>query len=145
MMKKTVFLLWLLFLLFCSCSKVKYVDPEVKFYIDGTEVLTDTLYPNINSYAEVRIVSVMPRGNCGYTWRNINGFPINLRSDYTNLQIIMHTQPLYDDEHTGLREVAEFKMLFSDSLYQVGDHYKLKVSCADTYERTLNFIVVSKK
>ena len=42
----------------------------------------------------------------------------------------------------GYREVSEFRMKFSDTLYQVGDHYKLKVFSSDTYERTLNFIVV---
>lgn len=82
----------------------------------------------------------MPRGTCQYSWRNINGFPVNLRSDYSNLQIIMHTQPIQDDNRTGLREVAEFRMLFSDSTFQNGDLYKLRVQFCE-YERTLNFFV----
>ncbi|MCQ2277134.1 MAG: hypothetical protein MJZ87_09365 [Bacteroidales bacterium] len=140
-MKRILPIICLLVLLLCSCNKEKNVQPEVKFYVDGTELLTDTLYPSLNSYVEVKIVSLRPNGNSDYSWRSINGFPINLRSDYANLQIISF-EPLYD--MNGIREVAEFRMLFNDTIYQVGDHYKLKVYCGDMYERTLDFIIVSK-
>ena len=141
-MKKFILLLCVPALMLCSCHKPKSVEPDVKFYVDGVELQSDTLYPNLNSYMDVKIVAITPN-ICSYTWGPINDYPIILRNGILNFHIISSAQPLFEQDYVnGYREVSEFRMKFSDTLYQVGDHYKLKVFSSDTYERTLNFIVV---
>ena len=141
-MKRFILLLCISTLLLCSCHKPESVEPDVKFYVDGVELQTDTLYPSLNSYVEVKIVAVTP-DICTYTWRSVNDYPINLRNAGKNFHVMREALPLFEQDYVnGFREVSEFRMLFSDTLYHAGDLYKLKVSSSDTYERTLNFVVV---
>lgn len=143
-MKKVFYLAFIgLVLLFTSCDDQQTrVTPVTRLYIEGQEIFNDTLEVPLNSYQEIRIISYSPNyisysnGYFGitYTWRRINEYPTYLTANSQNLVI------LSNEQSEGTKEVAEFRMLFSDTIYQVGDLYKLRVQFCD-YERTLNVVV----
>ena len=89
-MKKTILILAVCFTLF-SCGKLEYIDPEVKFFIDGKEITEDSYSVPLNSYQEVRIESYAPKNLYNYFWRKSTEYPIDLREDREHLAILYST------------------------------------------------------
>lgn len=141
-MKKTILILAVCFTFF-SCGKLEYIDPEVKFFIDGKEITEDSYSVPLNSYQEVRIESYAPKNLYNYFWRKSTEYPIDLREDREHLAILYSTGGVVqiEDGKYGSKELAEFRMMFSDSICQSGDHFILRVLIDDNYERTLRFFV----
>lgn len=140
-MKRLIIAFVLISLLFYSCESWNLIDPEVKFYIDGKEITTDDYSVSLNSYLEVRIESYAPQNSYEYLWREIHDFPTNLRTDKERFSIIYSSGGAteIEDGKYGSKEVSEFRMMFSDSICQPGDHFLLRVILDGHYERTLNF------
>ena len=132
-----------------SCSQGERYSSTIRFFIDGTEITTDTITVALNSYQEIRIESYAPRIGDGilYYWQYPTGYPQTLSMNETPEMFRLLTQTCDNsitvDEMNGYTETALFYMLFSDDLYLSGDLCKLRVKLTPSgyYERVLNIRV----
>ena len=132
-----------------SCSREPQYSSNIRFFIDGNEIKTDTITVALNSYQEIRIESYAPQFIDGilYYWQSPTGYPQELSQSGTPETFQLLTQSFNDllivDEMNGYMEAALFHTLFSDEIYRSGDVCKLRVKFTPSgyYERTLNIRV----
>jgi hypothetical protein len=133
-----------------SCSRVgmNLYSSSIRFFIDGTEITSDTITIALNSYQEIRIESYSPRIEdvILYYWQYPTGYPQAMSMSETPEMFRLLTQSFDDDlivdEMNGYTEAALFYTRFSDEIYHSGDLCKLRVQFASGYyERVLNIKV----
>lgn len=120
-MKRVNTLLFFIALLFCSCNH-KITPPEIEFFLNGEEVVTDSVYADINSqvvldvatYASTDGFSVL--GSVYYILEYPNGVIDTMdKAVSDNFRIKMQSSSL---------ETAQFSEFLSDTIYQTGDKLK---------------------
>ena len=121
-----------------SCERPK-VDPNVRFYMDGQEITTDTVVVALNSYQEITIKTISPDMFFSYYWQLPTGYPMELGNGSENFQIIQQSTG-YNGNSAVHTTNALFKMFFSDTLYQAGDVCRLRANSSD-YQRVLKVVV----
>ena len=129
-----------------SCSREPQCSSNIRFFIDGNEIRTDTITVALNSYQEIRIESYAPQFIDGilYYWQAPTGYPQELSHNSTPGMFQLLTQSFDDnlivDEMNGYTETALFYTLFSDEIYHSGDLCKLRVKFTPSgyCERVLN-------
>ena len=129
-----------------SCSREPQYSSNIRFFIDGNEIRTDTITVTLNSYQEIRIESYAPQFIDGilYYWQAPTGYPQELSHNSTPEMFQLLTQSFDDnlivDEMNGYTETALFYTLLSDEIYHSGDLCKLRVKFTPSgyCERVLN-------
>ena len=116
-----------------SCEQPK-VDTNVRFYVDGQELATDSITVLLNTYQEVGIKAINSGADWHFYWQQPTGYPVELHSGDGNLQWL-------SDSHGNSRILTlEFRMFFADTLYQHGDVCHLRCKSGD-YVKVLNVVV----
>ena len=137
-MKRLAFVSLLFVLVVAACERPK-VDPNVRFYMDGQEITTDTVVVALNSYQEITIKTISPDMFFSYYWQLPTGYPMELGNGSENFQIIQQSTG-YNGNSAVHTKNALFKMFFSDTLYQAGDVCRLRANSSD-YQRVLKVVV----
>ena len=114
-MKRLAFVSLLFVLVIAACERPK-VDPNVRFYMDGQEITTDTVVVALNSYQEIAIKTISPDMFFSYYWQLPTGYPMELGNGSENFQIIQQSTG-YNGNSAVHTTNALIKMFFSDTLY----------------------------
>lgn len=129
---KKLFAVLISLLLLNGCQK--FIDPCIQFYQGEKEISSDTISVDLGSTLEIRIESMAPTvmGHVDYFLVSPNDDIVNLsqRPDLLNVYFQQQSESIQDNR-TGEKQCALFKKTFSESDFQTGDTYQLKVTIPD--------------
>lgn len=139
-MKRLAFVSLLFLLVITACNRPQ-VDPNVRFYVDGEEITSDTLIVPLNSYREIGIKTISASSHFDFYWQLPTGYPEALVNGSDNFLIYQQSTG-YNGGSNGavLTTNAVFRMIFSDTLYHAGDVCRLR-AYSPNYQRVLKVVV----
>lgn len=133
MKKSSLFILLIILIGLVSCEQPR-VDTNVRFYVDGQEITNDSITVLLNTYQEIGIKAINQGADWHFYWQQPTSYPVELHNGDSNLQW------LSDSYGNGRTLTVEFRMYFTDSLYQHGDVCYLRCKSGD-YLKVLNVLV----
>lgn len=121
-----------------SCDRSD-LDPNVTFYMDGQEITTESITVPMNSYREIVIKAIGPKHDWHFYWQYATGYPVELANGSENFQL--YNESWTEGATSSVHKMnAEFRMIFSDTVYHSGDECRLRVSNPD-YQKVLKVVV----